>query len=75
MSKQSTPKRAPLVDQERAALRRLMANLGPNIAARTLGIKPSTLHSAALGNDVNPSTARQLHESYWFRTALKEVTS
>jgi hypothetical protein len=57
--------RAPLPESERRQLDLLVAGLGPIAAARSLGVKVGTLHSARTGADVNPSTRATMQASGW----------
>lgn len=63
--RQSRPRRAPLPESEQVQLERMACSMGPIAAARALGVKVDTLHSARSGAPVNPSTRSTMLASGW----------
>lgn len=65
--RQPRPSRAPLPESERVQLERLAVSMGPIAAARALGVKVDTLHSARSGAPINPSTREAMLASGWLK--------
>lgn len=63
------PLRAPLSPDECAQLNRLAANVGPTIAARSVGVKRDTFKSARAGNQINQVTRDRIRASGWLTTS------